>query len=71
VFRGLTIAGMILVNFPGNDHAYALRRHAPGHGWTFAWMSPPNASLAYSLCHILFCLGVIWLLHRRKLFIKV
>lgn len=34
-FRGLTIAGMILVNNPGTWGAiYAPLRHAPWHGWT-------------------------------------
>jgi len=34
-FRGLTIAGMILVNTPGSwDHVYAPLRHAAWHGWT-------------------------------------
>jgi predicted acyltransferase len=40
-------------------------------GRLFGWLSPPNASLAYSLCHVLFCLGVMWLLYRRKVFVKV
>ncbi|MBN1781915.1 DUF5009 domain-containing protein [bacterium] len=35
VFRGLTIAGMILVNNPGNwDHVYRPLLHAEWHGWT-------------------------------------
>ncbi len=34
VFRGLTIAGMILVNSPGNDAAYAPLDHAPWNGLT-------------------------------------
>ncbi len=35
VFRGLTIAGMILVNNPGSwSHVYAPLRHAEWHGWT-------------------------------------
>ncbi len=35
VFRGLTIAGMILVNNPGNwSHVYRPLLHAPWHGWT-------------------------------------
>lgn len=34
VFRGLTIAGMILVNSPGNDTAYAPLEHAAWHGLT-------------------------------------
>lgn len=34
-FRGLTIAGMILVNNPGSwSHVYAPLAHAPWHGWT-------------------------------------
>jgi predicted acyltransferase len=34
VFRGLTIAGMILVNNPGRGDAYAPLDHAPWNGWT-------------------------------------
>src|SRR5437764_1175443 len=34
VFRGLTIAGMILVNSPGNQTAYAPLEHAEWNGWT-------------------------------------
>lgn len=35
VFRGLTIAGMILVNNPGTwSHIYGPLQHAPWHGWT-------------------------------------
>lgn len=34
-FRGLTVAGMILVNNPGSwAHIYAPLRHAEWHGWT-------------------------------------
>jgi predicted acyltransferase len=34
-FRGLTIAGMILVNNPGSwKHVYSPLRHAEWHGWT-------------------------------------
>jgi predicted acyltransferase len=37
VFRGLTIAAMILVNNPGNwNYAIGPLRHAEWHGWTFA-----------------------------------
>lgn len=37
VFRGLTIAAMILVNNPGSwSHIYAPLRHAAWHGWTIA-----------------------------------
>ncbi len=34
-FRGLTVAGMILVNNPGSwDHIYPPLEHAPWNGWT-------------------------------------
>lgn len=37
VFRGLTIAAMILVNNPGSwSHVYGSLRHAEWHGWTIA-----------------------------------
>jgi predicted acyltransferase len=34
VFRGATIAAMILVNNPGNDFSYAPLKHARWNGWT-------------------------------------
>jgi predicted acyltransferase len=35
VFRGITVAGMILVNNPGDwGHVYAPLEHAEWHGWT-------------------------------------
>jgi predicted acyltransferase len=37
VMRGLTVAGMILVNNPGSwDDGYAFLSHATWHGWTLA-----------------------------------
>ncbi len=36
VFRGLTIVGMILVNSPGNNTAYAWLKHATWNGCTLA-----------------------------------
>ncbi len=34
VFRGVTIAAMILVNNPGNDQAFAPLKHSEWNGWT-------------------------------------
>src|ERR687893_1309039 len=35
VFRGITIAGMVLVNNPGTwEHIYSPLQHASWHGWT-------------------------------------
>src|SRR5512146_2723375 len=42
VFRGATIAGMILVNNPGSwGDSYGQLRHAAWHGWTFTDMIFP------------------------------
>jgi predicted acyltransferase len=42
VFRGATIAAMIVVNNPGSwDYVYAQLRHAEWHGWTITdWIFP-------------------------------
>jgi predicted acyltransferase len=55
-FRGLTIAGMILVNNPGSwEYVYAPLRHAEWHGWTPADLIFPfflfivGVSITYSL----------------------
>ncbi len=55
VFRGFTIAAMVLVNNPGDwAHIYAPLRHAPWNGWTFTdWIFPfflfiCGASLTFS-----------------------
>src|SRR5450631_745461 len=35
VFRGITVAAMLLVNNPGSEPAYAQLEHAAWNGWTF------------------------------------
>ena len=35
-----------------------------------SWASPVNASLAFAFIFILVCLGLMWILYRRKIFIK-
>lgn len=55
VFRGLTIAGMILVNSPGNETAYAQLDHSAWNGCTFTDLVFPffvfivGVSLAFSM----------------------
>jgi predicted acyltransferase len=36
-----------------------------------SWASPVNASLAFAVAFVLVCLGLMWILYRRKIFIKV
>ncbi|HKO98055.1 MAG TPA: DUF5009 domain-containing protein [Pyrinomonadaceae bacterium] len=46
------------------------------HSWIFrngfsSWLPPHRASLAFAICFILVWLGLMWILYRRKIFIKV
>ncbi|HEY0174241.1 MAG TPA: DUF5009 domain-containing protein [Pyrinomonadaceae bacterium] len=36
-----------------------------------SWLAPVNASLAFAVCFVLVWLGLMWLLYRRGVFIKV
>ncbi|HYK22117.1 MAG TPA: DUF5009 domain-containing protein [Pyrinomonadaceae bacterium] len=45
-------------------------------GWIFdhlfaSWASPVNASLAFAIGFVLVCLGLMWILYRRKIFLKI
>jgi predicted acyltransferase len=45
-------------------------------GWIYAhlfasWASPVNASLAFAVCFVLVCFVLMWILYRRKIFLKV
>jgi predicted acyltransferase len=49
---------------------------APLGGWIYdhvfaSWASPINASLAMAICFVLVCLGLMWILYNRKIFLKV
>ncbi len=56
VFRGLAVAGMILVNNPGSgDHIWWPLDHAPWHGFT-----PTDLVFPAFLCAVGFALGLSW-----------
>ncbi len=45
-------------------------------GWIYdrvfaSWASPVNASLAFAICFVLVCLVLMWILYRRRIFLKV
>jgi predicted acyltransferase len=48
----------------------------PVGGWIYdhlfaSWLSPINASLAFAISFVLVCLFLMWLLYRRRIFIKI
>jgi predicted acyltransferase len=58
-FRGITVAGMVLVNNPGSwEYVYGPLRHARWHGWT-----PMDLVLLW--------VAFAWALYRRKILIRV
>ena len=36
-----------------------------------SWASPVNASLAFAISFVLVCLGLMWILYHRKIFLKI
>ncbi len=72
VFSGIMarLLGMIRVAGPEDGKEISLQQ------WIFSnaflsVASPVNASLAYAICFILFWLFLMWLLYRKKIYIKV
>ncbi|MGD9562578.1 MAG: acyltransferase family protein [Pyrinomonadaceae bacterium] len=71
VFSGLMARLMSMIRFAGPEgKAISLQQ------WIFSnfylsWLSPINASLAYAISFILFWLFLMWLLYRRRIYIKV
>jgi predicted acyltransferase len=70
VGSGLMADLMGLIKLPWGSTQISLQ------GWIFqklflSWASPINASLAYAVTYILLWLGLMWILYRRKIFIKV
>jgi predicted acyltransferase len=55
---------------------YSDNRFMSLQGWIYqkafaSWLPPYRASLAFAICFILLWLFLMWLLYRRKIFIKV
>ena len=71
VGSGVMARLMELIKFPAPDG-----KRISLHGWIFehlflSWASPINASLAFAIVFILFWLGLMWILYRRKIIIKI
>jgi len=41
------------------------------YGFFASLASPINASLLFAICFVLVCLALMWILYRRKIFLKV
>ena len=60
-----------VIRFKGADGTTTSLQGAIFKHLFLSWATPVNASLAFALCFVLVWLGVMWLLYRRNIFIKV
>ena len=72
VFSGIMARLLGMVRVAGADGG----REVPLQQWIFnnvfaSWASPINASLAYAICFILLWLFLMWLLYRKRIYVKV
>ncbi|HEX6715672.1 MAG TPA: heparan-alpha-glucosaminide N-acetyltransferase domain-containing protein [Pyrinomonadaceae bacterium] len=71
VGSGLMVKIMSLIKLPHDDGT-----QISSQGWIFrklflSWASPINASLSYAIAFILLWLFLMWLLYRKRIYIKV
>lgn len=72
VFRGITIAIMILVNSPGNRIAYAWLEHSTWNGCTLADLVFPFFIVIVGMSSVLALTNLkIKGMHNRQLFLKI
>lgn len=63
------LMGLIMV--PGPDGAKVALKTWIYNNLFLSWAAPINASLAFAIAFILLWLGLMWLLYRRKILIKI
>jgi predicted acyltransferase len=60
-----------IIKFKGADGRPVALHSVIFNNLFLSWASPINASLAFAVCFVLLWLGLMWLLYRRSIFIKV
>jgi predicted acyltransferase len=72
VFSGIMarLLGMIRLAGPEEGKDITLQQWIFGNLY-LSWSSPINASLAYAISFILLWLFLMWLLYRKRIFVKV
>jgi predicted acyltransferase len=60
-----------IIKLPGADGQPVALHTAIFKNLFLSWAAPINASLAFAICFVLVWLGLMWLLYRRNIFIKV
>ena len=60
-----------LIKFAGADGKQVALHSVIFDNLFASWASPVNASLMFAVCFVLLWLGLMWILYRRRIFIKV
>ncbi len=68
---GLFARGLGLVKLAGADGKPVSLQRAIFQNFFASWASPINASLFYAVCFVLLWLGLMAILYRKRIFIKV
>jgi predicted acyltransferase len=71
VFSGLLGRLMGVIKFPRGDGSTIALQPFIFRNLFASWATPINASLLYAITYILFWLFLMWLLYRKRIFIKV
>jgi predicted acyltransferase len=70
VFSGILARLMGMIRIPAADDKTISLQQWIFNNLFLSWAEPVNASLAYAVTYILFWLFLMWLLYRRRIFIK-
>ena len=66
------LARLIYSIFKVNYHGKTIALESAIYQALFAsWLPPVDASLAFAICFVLFWFGVLYVLYRKKIFLKV
>ncbi|HJY31036.1 MAG TPA: heparan-alpha-glucosaminide N-acetyltransferase domain-containing protein [Pyrinomonadaceae bacterium] len=71
VGTGLMVKAMGLIKLPRDDGTQISSQGWIFHKFFLSWAAPINASLFYAIAFILLWLFLMWLLYRKRIFIKV
>lgn len=71
VFSGIMARLLGMVRVAGPDGKDITLQQWVFNNLFLSWASPVNASLAYAICFILLWLFLMWLLYRKRIYIKV
>ena len=71
VLSGLLAKSLYLIKFAGEEGAEISIKTFLYKTFFASWLGELNGSLAYALTFIIIMYGAMWILYRKKIFIKI